>query len=148
MSANEQVLNTGNQAITNYDTSKIFLWNNRYINAPFTAEGYDDTTLLAGTVMGRVASTNEVVPMESNASDGSQFPIGILAKDYNIAGGDTVDLAICVGGDVAEEKVLFARNGDGFSTVVSSRTIRDRIAGDTLGIKLVLGTEMTAFDNQ
>jgi len=148
MSTNNQVLNTGNQAITNYDTSKIFLWNNRYINGAFTAQGYDDSVLLAGTVMGRVSATNEVLPMQSTASDGSQFPIGILAKDYTIEGGDTVDLAICIGGDVAEEKVIFARNADTFATAISGRTIRDRIAGDTLGIKLVLGTELTAYDNQ
>jgi hypothetical protein len=33
-------------------------------------------------------------------------------------------------------------------TVISARTIRDRIGADTVGIKLVGETELTGYDNQ
>jgi hypothetical protein len=71
----------------------------------------------------------------------------LITKNYAVDYGESANITICIGGDVAEELVLL-QSPDTLETVVSSRTIRDRIAGDTLGIKLVLGTQMTAYDNQ
>lgn len=147
MSENNIVLNTGQQAIINYDTTKIFLWDNRYENANYTNSTYDPITLDAGTLMGRISATGAIVPLTSGASNGSQFPYGILNQTRTIAAGATVSLAVCVGGDVAKEKVIF-QGSDTFATVVSGKRLDDRIAGDTLGIKLVAGTQLTGFDNQ
>lgn len=147
MSENNTVLNNGQQAITNYDVSKIFIWGNRYSKANYTNSTYDPITLSAGTVMGRVSATQEIVPLESGASDGSQFPVGILSQSATVDEGDTVELAFCVEGDVVEEKVILS-GLDTLSTVISGRSIRDRIGSDTVGIKLTAGTELTAYDNQ
>ncbi len=147
MSTNNQPLNTGQELITNYDVSKIFLWNNRYETALYTNSVYNPETLLAGQIMGRVSATNQIVKLFSTATDGSQFPIGILADNYTVESGEQKTLTICVAGDIAAEKVLFESN-DGFNTVISSRTLLDRIGSDTVGVKLVFGTEMTAYDNQ
>lgn len=149
MSSNQIVLNTGQQAIVNYDVSKIFVFGNRYENDQYiNNSGYDPITLLAGTVMGRIASSGVLVPLKSDASDGSQYPIGVLAQDLIIDSGATVTAAICVSGDVAQDKVIFVKPGDGLETTVSSRRLKDRLAADTVGIKLVPSSEMTAFDNQ
>lgn len=143
--------NTSNQLTVNTDTSKIFIWNNRYDATNYVNNSYyDPITLVAGTVMGRVAATQVLIPCEAGASDGSQYPIGILAHDLEVDSGDTVSATICVSGDVAEEKVVFFNSdatGMSLDTVVSDRSMRDRIAADTIGINLVAGTEMTAYDN-
>lgn len=146
MSTVDQVLNTGSQAFTNYDTSKIFIWENRFQTESYNNSTYDDVTLEAGTVMGRVASTGKIVPFQSNASNGSQYPIGVLNQKWIVEEGDTVSLSICVGGDVASDKLVFTRDGDGLTTSVGSEQVRDLIR--KVGIKLVSVDELTGFDNQ
>ena len=147
MSTNNQVLNTGQQATTNYDLSKIFIWDNRYSKANYTNSGYDSVDLAAGTLMGRISATQEIIPLASGASDGSQYPVGILAQDATVEAGDTVELAFCNYGDVVEGKVILD-GSDTLDTVIEGRSIRDRIAGDTVGVRLVPSTEMTGEDNQ
>lgn len=147
MSSGTTVINTGNQMITNYDNRKIFVWNPRSESASYNNSSYDDVTLAAGTLMGRIASTNKIVPLTSGASDGSQFPVGFIAETTTVVAGDTVDIDIIVSGDV-DENMITLQGSDTLATVISSRTLRDRIGADTVGIKLVGGTEMTATDNQ
>lgn len=147
MSSGNTVLNTGNQMITNYDNRKVFVWNPRSESASYNNSGYDDVTLTAGTLMGRVASTNKIVPLTSGASDGSQFPVGLIAETTTIASGDTVDIDIIVSGDVNKNMITF-QGSDTLTTVISGRTLGDRIGADTVGIKLVDGIEMSANDNQ
>lgn len=147
MSTNEVVSNTGNFAIVNTDTSKIFIWKNRYDGGTYTNEGYDDETLLAGTLMGRISATQKLAKHNSSNADGSQYPVGVLASDYTVEAGQNKEIQICVSGDVAEEMVLL-HTGDTMDTVISGRSIRDRIGADTVGVNLVSSTEMTAYDNQ
>lgn len=146
MSKNEVVLNTQSQLYVNTDLSKIFIWDNRYDTFQYTNGGGDPITLDAGTLMGKISANGKVTPLTSAANDGSQFPIGILARTVTVAAGATVNVPLCVAGDVAQEKVIFQGN-DGFATVVSGRQLRDRIGSDTVGIKLVISTELTAYDN-
>lgn len=148
MSSNSQVLNTGQQAITNYDTSKLLIGNNRFTSADYTNDAYDPVTLKMGTVMGRVTGTNEVVPMKSTASDGSQYPRFILIQDITVAAGDTVNLALCYAGEINQNEVILDREADTLSTVVDGATIFDRIGSDSVGIVLENSTEMTKTDNQ
>lgn len=148
MSKNEVKVNTGNTLFVNTDLGKVFIWENRYENDNYiNNSSYDPIALVAGTVMGRVATTNKLAPCQSNASDGSQYPCGILAQDISLAEGETKQVSICTYGDVATEKVIFVKPGDGLNTVVSSRTYRDRIKADTAGVRLVDTDEMTDFDN-
>lgn len=142
--------NTANQAQVNTDTSKIFIGCNRYQDFPYakTNSTYDDITIPAGTVMGRIGSSLKVVPLTSAASDGSQHPVGILAEDITILAGEsyTKDVTLCVYGDVNESKVVL-QGSDTLDTLISSRTIHDLIGAETVGIKLVTTTENTSFDN-
>lgn len=140
----ENVLSTNNQLITNYDTTKIFVWNNEYETGTFVAGAYDD--VVPGTVVGRIAASAKLVPLDSSASDGSQFPVGILVDQ--VAAGDERTATICIAGDVNEGSIVFYNGTDTLSTVVSSRILRDRIAADTKGIRIVPTTELSEFDNQ
>ena len=133
--------------ISNIDTSKTFGAGLRTATGNYTNSGYDDDVLAEGTVMGRISATGLLTPLTSGASDGSQFPVGILLTDYTVEGGDTIELTIAVAGDVDENKIVL-QGSDTLDTVISGRRIRDRIGSDTVGIKLVGGTQLTGFDNQ
>jgi hypothetical protein len=141
-------LNTGQQITTDYDLSKIFVWDNRYENDTYVNNSnYNPETILAGTVMGRVTNTGYLQPCSASAVDGSQNPIGVLAQDViNLPGGSSQKCYICVSGDVMAEKLIFFF-GDSLDTIVNGRRFKDRLQADTVGIKLVYRTEMTDFDN-
>ena len=147
MSTQITALNNGQQMTVNTDTSKIFLWNNRYEKALYNNSAYTEVTLSAGTLMGRVSATGWIKPLASGASDGSQFPVGVLANDVTVPGGGLVTLAMCVAGDVAEEQIIL-QGSDTMETTISSRRLRDRIGADTVGIKLVTRTDNSGYDNQ
>jgi len=148
MSKVTNVLNNDNAQTNNYNTAKIFVGENQYESGSYTNDEYADSPLEAGTLMGRVASTGKLVQLKSGATDGSQFPVGILAESRTISGGETVNLTICVSGRVVENKVVLDP-GDSLETIIDSwRRLRDHIASDTVGIKLVPTTELTGTDNQ
>lgn len=149
MSSVTQALNSGQQAITNYDLSKIFIGHNRYQEKEsVNNSGYDPITILQGTVMGRLAFDGSLVPWSSTALDGSQYPVGILAKGLEVDASDSANVTICDMGDVVEGKVVcyWVANGQSLDSLVSGRRLRDHLAAQ--GIKLVPVTEMTAYDNQ
>lgn len=134
------------QLTTNSDRSKVFIWDNRFSNFVFTAGG-SPVTLIPGQLMGRISATQKVALLASAAVDGSQFPIGIVNEDRVVAAGETVTIALCIAGDVAKEKVIL-QGADTMATVISGRSIEDRISTDTTGIILVASTELTGYDNQ
>lgn len=146
MSSQNVVYNNGNAAIINTDTSKIFIWDNRYENGLFNNSAYTAVTLRAGMLMGRNATTNYLKQLESGASDGSQIPLGILAHDIIIPASSVQQISICVSGDVAEETVILSGT-DTLDTIIDSRRLKDRINADTVGIRLIAKTEMTGHDN-
>lgn len=143
--------NTKNQLTVVTDVSKVFLGNNRYdyFDTDFTNSSYATLGVLEGTVFGQVAGTQKVKPLDPLAQDGSQYPIGILKGNLEVESGSYFNAGVylCVAGDVAEEKVLFADSVTTINTVVDGRTLRARIGADTVGIKLVPGTELTEQDN-
>jgi hypothetical protein len=150
MSSANQVLNTGQQAITNYNTAKIFIYNNRFQNETYVNSGYVAVSIPAGTVMGRITATGTVIPMTSGATDGSQIPMGVLACDLtSIAAGASVPVTVCIAGDVAKEQIVL-QSPDTFATVIAARsqTIFDLLTGGSMGIKIVPGSELTQTDNQ
>lgn len=145
----EIVGTSSNQLFVNTDVAKIFLGNNQtesdtYVNN----SSYNPIALKAGTVMGRIGSTDIMVPTTSTASDGSQIVEGILMHDLDLASGATAKALICVSGRVAAEKLIFVKPGDNLDTVVSNRRYKDKIQGETVGIKLIYSTNMTHYDNQ
>ena len=138
---------TPNQQITNVDTSIIFLRDNTYLSGSFTNGTGGQLVIPAGQLMGRIAANEELAILESAAVDGSQFPVGILTQELTIEDTITAQINVGVEGEVAKEKVVFD-GGDGFDTIVDGRILLDRIGSDTVGIKLVAGTELTGLDNQ
>lgn len=155
MSTQNTDLANGQQTITNYDLSKIFVFQNRYETRQLVNSEYNPMTLLAGTVMGAIKGTGTstalptLFPCTASATDGSQYPVGILAADILIQDGTTVSVPICTLGDVVKNKIIFWNAPtDTFSSVPSggNRAMYDEIAG--LGIKIVDNTENDYVDNQ
>lgn len=147
MSDITNILNGNNQQINNVDISKIFIGENQYEAAIYTNSSYVTVELLEGTLMGKIATTQEVIPLLSSATDGSQFPIGILAKNYTVLAGEAPVVTYCTAGYVVKEKVIL-NGSDLLTTVISSRSINDRIGSDTVGIVMFASDEQTQFDNQ
>lgn len=146
MPSQSTVLNGSNMAIINTETAKIFIGENRYKTSQYTNGGGGPVTIPAGKLLGQINATGKVAPLTSGAVDGSQFPVGVNVEERTVAAGVTVDLTYCVGGDVAEDKVVLD-GADTLNTVVTGRTIRQRIASDTLGINLIVSKELTSYDN-
>ena len=139
------VLNTGNQLYTDYTYDKIFIGCNTFENADLTASG-SDVTVEMGTLMGRITATGLVIPLVAAAVDGSQYPVGITAAKYVVLNGTTQSMSLCVSGEV-EETLITLNGAETLATACVGRQLRDRIASDTLGIKLRNSTEMTVADN-
>jgi hypothetical protein len=147
MSASQNtVLNTGRQSITHTDTSKIFIGDNRYKSELCHNSDYADLELKAGTVLGRVAATGWVKVCRSDAADGSQLPIGILAEDVTIDGqAPAQSIPVCVGGDVVGSKLIWNRAADNLETTVSARRYKDHLL--VFNIYTKDSTELSAKDN-
>jgi len=147
MSSNSQVLNTGQQATTNYSTSKLIIGDNEFEQATYTNnDSYDDLELSEGLVLGRIAADNEVTAMTSGASDGSQFPIGVLFGDVTIPAGESATVTMVTSGRINENSISLS-GSDTLATVVSDKTIRDRIGSDSIGLVLVGSEDLTNYDN-
>lgn len=136
----------GGMLISNRDTSKMFLFGNSFEGG--TVEAPDDDLVLAGgTLMGRVSATGMLVPLESGASDGSQYPVGVLATNYAIAYGEEKEVKICTAGEI-DSSFLVLQGADTLETVIDGRQLRDRIAADTVGLILRSVDQLSDFDNQ
>tara|TARA_R110000744_G_scaffold253342_1_gene368994 strand:+ start:594 stop:1037 length:444 start_codon:yes stop_codon:yes gene_type:complete len=138
-------VNTNNQATFQYNQNITFLGENTFEKHDYKSTA-GTKTLAKGQVMGRIHATGKVLELKSGATDGSEIPFGILTTDIVILANETPNLSICVSGDVASEMLIFDGSDD-LATVVASRRLDDRIAGDTLGVKLIASTENTVADN-
>ena len=142
-----EISKTNNTLHTDYDVSKIFVFSNRYESETLLNASGGVKSFVPGTLMGRVTASGKLVPVASAAVDGSQFPVGILktsVEDLADTGEATVN--ICIAGDVVESKVVLD-GADTMDTIIDARPIKDRIAADTMGIKLVDSFELTGVDN-
>jgi len=137
----------GGMRTSQYDYSKIFIFGNSFADGQINNSTYDDVTHPIGTLMGRVSATGLLVPCATGASDGSQYPVGVLADEYTVPDGETINVRICTAGEVDENKIVFDGSDD-FDTVVESKTMRDRIGSDTVGIVLKSIDELGAADNE
>lgn len=146
MSKNTVTKNNGQQLQIQTNLAKLFPFEKELRSYDYTNSGYDDVTLQAGTVMGVVKATGEVVPMQSDAADGSELPIGVLAEDYEVEGGETVKVSIGITGTrVREDMLVLAKEDDELTTVVDDRRIFEWLL--VAGIVPIGATNATRFDN-
>jgi hypothetical protein len=147
MSKATEISKTSNTLHTDYDVSKIFVFNNRYEGGDLLNASGGVKTFEPGTLMGRIALSGKLVPVVSTAIDGSEIPVGVLlTKVTDLADATEKSVNVCIAGDVVESKVILD-GAETMETIIDGRRIKDRIAADTMGIKLVDSFELTGVDN-
>lgn len=149
MSSNSTSFNNGQQLQTNTNLAKLFPFEKEMVPYVYTNSTYDDETLTAGTVMGVVAATGEVVPCESDATDGSQYPCLVLAEDYTIPAGESINVFCAFSGWVRIDMLVFTKVGDDTETTLTIGAIVRRffeILSDRFVLQAV--TNATNYDNQ
>ena len=105
----------------------------------FTVAQHAAAALTKGDVMGKVSASGKITPIVTaalTATDGSQWPVYILAEDVDATGGDIANVSVYEAGTFADWGVTFADAETLASLVVLatgglSMTVRDalRIAG-------------------
>lgn len=137
---------TGNHLTADSDRSKVFIGNNEFEVGTLLNATAGELTYEIGTVLGKVAASNRLVPLASAGTDGSQYPIGILAEEVTLAASGTASVNICIAGDVNASSIILGGT-DVLTTVVEDKTIADRIKSDNKGIRLITINDGTFFDN-
>jgi hypothetical protein len=143
-----QPIRTANQLTTEYDVSKLFLGDNESITGTFTSSGGD--TIYNGHLMGKVAATGAIIECDPSASDGSQYPIGIvnlgLSSSIALLDGASKLLTLVNKGRVARSKIVLPE-GVELDTAITGddRTVEDYL--NAMGFILEGGSELTAVDN-
>lgn len=146
MSTVTNVSRTNNQLYDNRETSKLLLGFNGFNYGNVTADGAD-VELTEGLVMGRISATGLLTPLDKDATDGSQYPVGICIKDQTIVDGSTEKVVVVNKGKVNENKITFS---DGEMTTPIGPTNNKKILRDwlnDLGLELESSTELTGYDN-
>lgn len=142
--------NAGGYLYVNYDLSKLFLWDNRYSNGLMNNSTYVDAAYNPGQLLGRVTSTGYLVPFDATANDGSQFIVGILNEGHIVPGGATIEVAYCIGGDVAAEQLLFI-GVQTLETTTTNRTpnvrVKDAIQRDAAALRVIYSQDLSFPDN-
>lgn len=146
MSTATTTQNTDNTLWTDYDFAKLFIWDNRYAKATYTNPTGSEVVLVPGTLLGKITASGKLLPLVAAAGDGSNIPVGVLAQGATVAIAASVDLFYCTQGDVAAGLLIF-NAAETLDTVVTGRTLGDRLKADTLGINPVVSDELTVADN-
>lgn len=135
----------------NYSTQQIFL-GKKYIEYETITNSTGSTmTLSAGRLMGQILASGKWLAQVSTATDGSEFPRGILYEDQSIADGATVSVPILKGGDVNENGVILG-GSDTWATAIRTvstggATVRAAFLANCPDIKLFPSTELSNYDN-
>jgi hypothetical protein len=143
----EVVEEKSNFNIANYSTDKFVIEDPKTQRATISNSSGSDLELKCGMLLGKISATQELAVLKSGATDGSQFPVGFVVADRTIPDGDSVEIPFYVSGSFQRDLVILDGT-DTLATVVSGRSIEDRIAADTVGILLVDATELSEYDNQ
>ena len=143
----EQISSTNNQQITDYDVSKFLLGGNEFVDIDLTASG--EVVLLEGMIMGKVGATGLLLACDKDATDGSQFPVGVVVQAKTIADTETKSIRLVNKGSIAEDKLNFL-DTETLDTLIGAannqRSYRDYM--NDLGLILKTGVELTAVDNR
>lgn len=137
---------TENQLFVDFNFEKVFIGDNTFEVETLTNISGGDLTFEIGTLLGRITASGKVQPLASAAVDGSEIPVGVLAQTIFVADASDEVITMAVSGEVDRDLVVLD-GADTMDTIIDGRPIKDRIAGDTLGIKLITATEITLPDN-
>jgi hypothetical protein len=145
MSENTVSFNNGQQLQVNTNLAKLFPFEKEMLSYQLTNSTYGTVTYQAGTVMGVVGSTGEIVPVDSAATNGSQTPVGVLAQDYTLDAGESKNVYIAVRGWVRKDMLIF-KVGQTINSIVSNRRFFELLLAAGLFIQTT--ESCTNYENQ
>lgn len=125
--------NADNHVRTEYDVANIFLaFPTKQKMKTFVNGTESERTIAAGTLVGlTTADITIAAPVESDVSDGSQIPYGVVLYDAVIAAGSAEEVEALVGwnGIIFSDKVVLEKTGDTLDTVItaSGQSIRNSL---------------------
>lgn len=134
-----------NQSTADYQTKRIFIFDNRYTEGVFKNNGAAKITLIPGSLVARdTAVANGFIPVTAaNLAD----VIGVSANDTEIdlAVGQTSNINVCTKGTI-EGIHLALPVGVTLNTTVGKKSLKDVLEG--LGFHIEANAlENTKFDN-
>lgn len=145
---------TANQITIDYDRSRLVIKNLSTKRRDYKNISGALETVEVGTVMGIVSATQKMVPMQSDAIDGSQIPVTVVMdKLEDIAIDGTVDQVLTVlGGDIRRDKLVFQNGTDTLATTATDaggvvKTLEDWLIQNCKDIELVTVKDNSEFDN-
>lgn len=131
---------TSNFLSVTRDSSVVALGENKFGKGIFNHSG-PDAIVEAGTVIGRINSTEKIAFFDGGAATGLENVLGVIPEDIVVTAGDQ-SLPYIEFGMVSEGKLVF-ENSESLSDIVGGKTIRDKFKTDNLGIDLYLSTELS-----
>jgi hypothetical protein len=143
----EQTVSTRNQSTANFDTKRLFIFDNRYVmgvfkNTQAVPAPYD---IEAGVLVVRDTATPGGFKPATSANLADVIGISAYEGKTTLVNGATASLNVCTKGTVEPLYLKFPA-GVTLDTAVGNKTLFDVI--ESLGIHLQQGTvEMTEYDN-
>ena len=122
---------------TNYNTSQLVVAGNAFYQFGTYTDSGSGSTILQGTVLGRVFSSGAIKPLVSSATDGSQMPIGIAAETYVLAASASTTVNYVVSGEINSTMVIFSNGTDTLATTVMTEGV-----GGTIGDMIIARTQL------
>jgi len=136
---------TNNQLTIDYTLKNILRGANYFDEGQVTASG-SDISLVLGMVMGRVKATGKMIPWDKDATDGSQYPVGLCYLGINetatVTDGTSSYINVISKGRVDAGLINFASE-ETLETVVNNRQVRDWLTD--LGLTLEYPEERKEF---
>jgi len=117
--------------VQNIERKVFALMGQALIEREFTSAS--EVNLVEGMVLGTISASGKLTICKSGATDGSQYPVAIAKYSQNIAAGATENVTAYNAGTFDASGVIFD-GSDTFATVVDSKTMLDRLIGDTKGM--------------
>lgn len=134
---------TSNHARFDYEFSQFLLGKNKTIQVEYENKTGAVKEIARGLLVGRKHADGKVLPLQHDATDGSQYPLGFVINDTKTVANDAVvKLTLVISGEINENGVVL-ESGTTMDSVISDRRLKDRIAADTEGIYLVKTAENT-----
>ena len=141
------IVQQDNQLNVDYQSSNLLRGNNEFAPGDVVALGAD-VDLVVGMVMGRVSATNKLLPLIFDASDGSQYPVGLawmgLDATKTVVDGTTKSIEVVNKGKIDGSLINFTTTST-LDSVVAGRTVRDWLMD--IGLVIIDPQEQTGFAN-
>lgn len=94
-----------------YKDQNVVIHDHRYLTRSMTV-AQDAAVYVAGTVLGRVTTTGNLIRSVATATDGSQNPAAVILSDVDASAGDTVTMTVVEAKLNTNEIVVDASFGD------------------------------------